>query len=65
VIVAGVDSPEVTGSPVVERGQRHVLVMRHLSLAGAAELAKRVRAGEEERAVRVELLLREGKAVEG
>ena len=41
----------------------YVLVMGRLSLAGVAELAKRVRAGEDETAVRVELLEREGKAL--
>jgi hypothetical protein len=42
---------------------RHILVTGRLSLAGLAELAERVRAGEDETAVRAELLLREGKAV--
>jgi len=42
-----------------------VLVMvGTLSLAGAAELAKRVRAGEDEASTRLELLEREGKALE-
>lgn len=44
---------------------RYVLVMGRLSLAGAAELAKRVKAGEDEVEVRVEILEREGKAVRG
>lgn len=44
-------------------GARHVLVMGKLSLAGVAELERRVRAGEDEESVRLELLEREGKAI--
>ena len=41
----------------------YALVMGRLSLAGAAELERRVRAGEREAVVRLELLEREGKAI--
>lgn len=44
---------------------RYVLVTGKLSLAALAELARRVRGGEDETTVRVELLEREGKAVSG
>ncbi len=44
-------------------GVRFVLVTGRLSLAAAAELERRVRAGENELRVRVELLEREGKAI--
>ncbi len=44
-------------------GVRHVLVMGRLSLAGLAELERRVRAGGDETTVRLELLSGEGKAL--
>ena len=50
---------------VAAGNERYILVMGKLSEAGEAERKRRVAAGEEALVVLAELLLKEGKAVEG
>jgi hypothetical protein len=55
---------KVVASDAVPEG-RWLLVVGELSLKAKAELAKRVKAGEDAVAVKAELLLRESKGVVG